>query len=160
MTTSPSVLTKVREARDRFFAANGFTTDAYTARFVPVSFLGVWFPFPNVGGLGRAMPLHDLHHVALGYGTDLRGEAEICAWELRAGAARKAPWIVRFIVLEFFVIGLLTCPLRTLAAWHAARGCRTLFAGPLSYEALLDLTLDELRAHLGVPVTARAEPGT
>jgi hypothetical protein len=142
--------TTVRAARDRYLAANGFNLDAYAAPFVAVSLFGLRFPFPNVGGLGRALPLHDLHHVALGYGTDLPGEAEICAWELRAGV-ENAPWIVRCIVVELFVLGMLMSPRRTLAAWRAARSSKTLFAAPLAYEALLDITVGELRAHLGVP---------
>jgi hypothetical protein len=150
MTIDAAPAPKVREARDRYLAANCFTLDAYAAPFVRVSLFGLRFPFPNVGGLGRALPLHDLHHVALGYGTDLPGEAEICAWELRAGA-RDAPWVVRCIILEFFVLGLLMSPRRTMAAWRAARSSRTLFAAPLPYEALLDITVGELRAHLGVP---------
>lgn len=139
----------VREARDRYLAANGFTLDAYTARFVDLRLFGRRFPFPNIGGIGRALPFHDLHHVALGYATDFVGELEICAWELRAGA-RGAPWFVRGVILEFVVLGLLFAPRRTLAAWRAARSCRTLFCAPLPYEALLDMTVAELRAHLGV----------
>jgi hypothetical protein len=150
MATDAALASKVREARDRYLAANGFTLDAYAAPFVEGVLFGLRFPFPNIGGLGRALPFHDLHHVALGYGTDLRGEFEICAWELRANA-RNAPWFVRFVIVEFFVLGLLTSPRRTLAAWRAARGCRTLFAQRLAYDALLDMTVGELRAHLGVP---------
>ena len=41
--------------------------------------------FPNTDSRKRAVPLHDLHHILTGYKTDWMGEAEIGAWELRAG---------------------------------------------------------------------------
>jgi hypothetical protein len=146
MATDTALAPTVLEARDRYLAANRFTADAYASAFLEVSLFGFRFPFPKFGGMGRALPLHDLHHVALGCTTDLPGEGEVAAWELRAGA-RHAPWIVSYA----FVLGLLTHPRRTLAAWRAARGSRTLFSDPLPYEALLDMTVGELRARLGVP---------
>jgi len=157
MATTAASVSTVRQARDRYLAANGFTLDSYTAPFVDVSFFGLRFPFPNVGGLGRALPFHDLHHVALGYDTDIPGEAEICAWELRAGVC-DAPLIVRFIILELFALGLLTSPRRTLAAWRAAGRCGTLFSRPLPYDALLDMSVGELRSHLGVPPDGLVTP--
>jgi hypothetical protein len=140
---------KVGEGRDEYLAANGFTVDSYTAPLVPAVLLGLRFSVPNVGGLGGALPLHDLHHVALGYGADVRGECEISAWELRAGM-RNAPWLIRLFLVEFILLGLVIAPRRTLAAWRAARGCRTLFVAPLPYERLLEMTVGELRTHLGI----------
>ena len=43
------------------------------------------YDLPNPGFL----PWHDLHHVATGYGTGLIGEAEISAYELRAGCGSE-----------------------------------------------------------------------
>ena len=71
----------VREARDRYLSASGFTMDSYTdPNFViKVGFLKLRFANPGL------LPFHDLHHVATGYDASLLGEAEISAFELRAG---------------------------------------------------------------------------
>src|SRR5215467_14616440 len=75
----------VREGRDTYLAENGFTTAAYDVKWTDASFFGVRFRVPNTARHRWAIMLHDLHHVATGYGTDLVGEAEISAWELRRG---------------------------------------------------------------------------
>lgn len=71
----------VREARDQFLAAYGLGQATYTdPRFV--LHLGPWkLGAPNPG----LLPLHDLHHVATGFGSGILGEAEISAFELRTG---------------------------------------------------------------------------
>jgi hypothetical protein len=55
----------LREARARYFQANGIDDDA--------------------------LPPHDLHHVATGFDTTLVGEAEIGAWELASGCRHYPP---------------------------------------------------------------------
>jgi len=48
-------------------------------------------------------------------------------------------------------MGLSVAPLRTLRAFAAARGARTLFRAGLDYDALLETSLGDLRARLGLP---------
>lgn len=151
----------VRRARDAYLAENGFTLDAYDARWTDGSFLGIPMKVPNTNKHRWAIMRHDLHHVATGYGTDMIGEAEISAWELRA--ARRLGLYVSTIVLLGALLGALRAPGRTFAALRAGRGARFLYDGLLGdgeeaeYEALLELTVGELRARLGVPERGLAD---
>jgi ubiquinone biosynthesis protein Coq4 len=98
-------------------------------------------------GRKKVVKLHDLHHLATGYGTDLIGEAEIGAWELRAGCVGLAAYVYNGMAVA---MGLLLAPIRTLQAFRDARGTTTLYRLGLDYDAALTLELTELRARLGV----------
>jgi len=136
----------VREARARYFADNGFDADGgYSRRWVRVDIGPVPLAIPNTAARRRAVRLHDLHHVATGYETDLRGEAEIGAWELGAGCGRYiAAWVLNTLALP---IGLVLAPRRTLRAFRRGRRSRALYSDRWD-ESLLDLTVDELRRRL------------
>jgi len=108
---------------------------------------------PNRPSRRRAIPLHDLHHVVTGYGTDLAGEAETSTWELIGGIDSLFLWCFK---LSAITIGLCIAPRRVLAAARAARGCRTLYNDGVAYAALLAMTLGELRARLGVAPDGQA----
>ena len=96
--------------------------------------------------------MHDLHHVATGYGTDWAGEGEISAWELSAGCGRFAfAW---FINLQGMVMGWVVSPGRTWRAWVRGRHSRSLYAEGYS-DALLRETVGELRARLGLDAGAK-----
>jgi hypothetical protein len=146
----------VLEGRDEYLAENGFTTDAYEAEWVVVSIFGVSFRTPSPERRRRAIKFHDLHHVATGFGTDLAGEAEISAWELRRGISGLGLFIGS-IVLSVALLGLFIAPRRTLRAWHASRtnrplgSRRSLFQTERDYESLLRMTVGELRRELVVP---------
>ena len=75
----------VERGRDAYLAENGFSVETYTAKYTPASFLGIPLNVPNTKRHQWAIKLHDLHHVATGYGTDMAGEAEI--WPGKRGAA-------------------------------------------------------------------------
>lgn len=141
--------TPLRDALAAYLADNGFTTRAYEENIAKLGFFGLPVWIPNTPGRKRGLPLHDLHHVALGFGTDLVGECEISAWELRAGARGFGPFVL-FLITQAAVMGLVLSPRRTLAAWRAARGCRSLYAAGVRPEDVLSLTVGELRAMLGV----------
>lgn len=68
------------EGRDAYLAENGFSLAAYDDAWVQLSFFSLSITVPNPPSRRRAVRLHDLHHVATGYGTDLVGEAEVSAW--------------------------------------------------------------------------------
>ncbi len=143
----------VRRARDEYLAENGFTLAAYDARWTDASFFGIPFKVPNTRRHRWGIMLHDLHHVATGFGTDLVGEGEISAWETRPGLKRLGPY-VGGIVLLGMTTGAALAPRRTGAAWKEAT--RSLFnllpvEDDAAYEAMLELTVGELRARLGVP---------
>lgn len=137
----------VRDALDQYFARNGFTTEAYTAPTVEIPIGPVTVPLPNTEGRKKVVKLHDLHHLATGYGTDLVGEAEIGAWELRAGCVGLAAYVYNGMAVA---MGLLIAPVRTARAFLDARGATTLYRLGLDYESAMALEVLELRRRLGV----------
>jgi hypothetical protein len=62
----------LREARARYFAANGLAADGgYHERWVRAPIGPIPFAFPNTAGRRRVTPAHDLHHVLTAYATDI-----------------------------------------------------------------------------------------
>ena len=139
----------MEEARNLYLAANGFSIRDYRASTFTIGFWGLRLKFPNVEARKRVIPLHDLHHVLTGYGTDWIGEAEIGAWELRAGCNS---WIAYFLNSSGVIIGLLISPARVWRAFLAAKGQRTLYRDSADYASLLTLSVGEIRKRLGIPV--------
>ena len=146
----------VRRGRDAYLSENGFTVDEYQAKTTKASFFGLSFAVPNTKTHRWAIMLHDLHHVATGYGTDLVGEGEISAWELRRGL-RGLGFYVGSIIVAGTLAGLLLAPRRTLAAWRASDAEGSLFQSPRAYDELLSMTVGELRAELRVPARGVAD---
>lgn len=147
----------VREGRDHYLAANGFSLDVYEAPTYEVDLKGLFgfvLTFRNGPARKRAIPLHDLHHVATGYGTDLLGEAEIGAYELVGGCDSLFLW---WINLSAVLVGLLISPRRVLAAGRKALGRRTLYRDREPYEAVLSMTVGELRGKLRLPLEGEAD---
>lgn len=144
----------VRRARAEYLAENGFTVEAYGARWTGVSAFGIPFKVPNTPRHQWGIKLHDFHHIATGFGTDLAGEGEISLWEARRGLRALGLYTATIVVIGSLG-GTLLAPRRALAAWRASgAGNASLFAcgdSAAEYEALLDLTVSELRARLGVP---------
>jgi hypothetical protein len=138
--------TTVREARDRYFRDNGFSEAGYTARWVKLRVGPIPLAFPNTRARRRAVPLHDLHHVATGYATSWTGEAEISAWELAAGCGRY--WAAWMLDIGGALVGVLIAPRRTWRAFRRGRRCRSLYRAELTGD-LLDMPVAELRARLG-----------
>jgi len=145
----PASLT-VRAARDVYLTENGFTTDGYTAEKVSLMIFGgrMQVSFPNWPSRRAAVPLHDLHHVATGYGADWAGEGEIGIWELMGGC--EAP-IVYALNGTAALIGCFVAPGRMLQAYYDARKARALYRQNAKLDDLLDLTVGELRERLGIP---------
>lgn len=141
----------VREARDRFLAAYALGASTYTdPRFV--LHLGPWrIRTPNPG----LLPLHDLHHVATGFGSGLIGEAEISAFELRTGWGNL---VILTLCVGAVIIGGMICPRRIWRAWKRSRGARGVYQCGHDYESLLNMTVTELRVSLGIPPEGLAAP--
>jgi hypothetical protein len=134
----------LREARDVYFAANGFPAGGgYEAKWVDFELGPIPMPFPNTDSRRRAVKLHDLHHLLTGYQTDIWGEFEISAWEVGAGCRDYyAAWALN---LGGMAAGVLTKPKRIWHAFLRGRRSRSLYATGFS-EALLDRRLGEVRA--------------
>jgi len=139
-----------REARDAYFAENGFSVAIYDARFTDATLLGMRFRIPNTARHRWAIMRHDLHHAATGYGTDLYGEIEVSAWECRRGL-RPLGLYVGGIVLGLALLGCLVAPRRTLRAWRAGPGKESLFHISDDYDEILALPLGKLRERLDLP---------
>ena len=128
----------VREGRDRYLAASGFTMDSYTdPNFViRVGFLKLRFKNPGL------LPFHDLHHVATGYDSGLMGEAEISAFELRAGWGTP---LIFVLCCGSILMAMFVSPGRLWSAWKRARGAKSLYGTKTKYETLLAMNVGELR---------------
>lgn len=145
----------LREARSDYFEANGFGKDGgYAEPWVDFKLGPVPFPFPNTAARVRAVRCHDLHHVLTGYGTDLRGELEISAWEIGAGCRGFiAAWQLNLAGLAG---GVLFMPRRVLRAFVRGRRSRSLYGLPL--EPLLETSVGVARQEVGLDRADRARP--
>ena len=74
----------------------------------------------------EALCKHDVHHILTGYDTDMKGEAELAAWELGSGGCHLnfVFWLDR---ISFMVIGLFSYPRATLRAFYDGSHCTNLF---------------------------------
>lgn len=137
-------LETVRAGRDRYLAENSLDLNSYAAPGFPI-YAGKWvIRLPNPG----LLPLHDLHHVVTGYGTGLIGEAEISAYELRAGCRSL---MVHILCAGAILLAVFVAPGRIWRAWKRARGTRTLYYSAVPYDSLLEMSVRDLRQHLGIP---------
>jgi hypothetical protein len=136
----------VRDARTEFFRLAGLPADGgYSAPYIHFRVGMFSFTLPNSAARKKAVPLHDLHHLATGYDTSWRGEAEIAAWELASGCASyRAAWLLNLLA---FPLGLLIAPVRTWRAFRQGRSCRNFYHGAWG-EEWLDSSLGTLRTHL------------
>lgn len=146
----------VRTARARYFEQNGFDEAGYQDDWVRLRVGPVPIAFPNTQGRRAAVPLHDLHHVATGYGTDLVGEGEIGAWEIASGCFHvRAAWVLD--MLAVWPVLFYALP-RVYRAFVRGRHSHNLYGGPMD-AALLELRVGELRRRLGLdaapPATRR-----
>ena len=145
----------VREARALYFRDNGFGDDGgYGAKWVKIALGPVPAFVPNSAARVRAVRLHDLHHVATDYDTDLAGEAEIAAWEIASGCAGyAAAWILNLYALA---IGLVVAPGRTWRAFVRGRRSGNLYR--LGWrDEVLDDRVGALRSELGLEPTSLAD---
>jgi len=140
----------VREGRDAYLTENGFTVEGYESKWTDASLFGIRFRVPNTARHRSAIMMHDLHHVATGFGTDLVGEGEVSAWELRRDLRGLGAYVGSIVVAGAFA-GLLVSPLRTLQAWRSSSPRSSLFQNSRPYDELLAMSIGDLRRKLGVP---------
>jgi hypothetical protein len=144
----------VRDARTEFFRVAGLPSDGgYFARSVHFRIGFLSFALPSSAARRKAVPLHDLHHLATGYDTSWRGEAEIAAWELASGCSSyRAAWLLNLLA---FPLGLLIAPPRIWRAFQRGRASGNLYDSQWD-EQWLDASLGSLRARLIRDVDARS----
>lgn len=145
----------VGDAVNRYMEKNGFSRAEYKAPSVPIKVGPFTFQLPNGPSRQRAIAQHDTHHVITGYGTDLVGEAEVGAWELRGGCTNAFLWAINLAAVAG---GLILAPRRVLRAFRRARGAKTLYALGLSASEVEAMPVEELRRRAGV--TSDLGPGS
>lgn len=137
----------VRDARSQYFQANGFSDAGYRDAWVRIKVGRIPVVFPNTASRKRAIPLHDLHHIATGYPTTLVGEAEIGAWEIASGCSDHwAAWMLNAVG---FAYGLALAPRRVYRAFVRGRHSRSLYHTGWN-DDLLDRSVGELRHQIGL----------
>jgi len=137
----------LREARQRYFANNGFGNGGYEDRWVKLQAGPIPIYLPNTAARVRSVKLHDLHHTATEYATTWTGEAEIGAWEIASDCAdHYAAWVLN---LQALAIGLAIAPRAVFRAFLRGRQTANLYRSVLT-DTLLDETLGSLRARLGL----------
>jgi len=123
----------------------GVDADA-DVRWVWIKIGPIPFAYPNTKGRKRLMAAHDLHHLLVGYETDLLGEAELGAWELGTGLPDRSA--VRYAIRVFgFMLPRFPGRLRT--AFVRGRHCRNLLGRPLD-DAMFARTVADVRGELGL----------
>jgi hypothetical protein len=138
----------VRDARAAYFSENGFSEASYRDRFTRIPLGPIALPMWNPPSRQRAVALHDLHHVATGYATTWRGEAEIGAWEIGASCGQyAAAWFYDAAAMAF---GVAICPRRTFRAFVRGRHARSLYVGQRRVDEVLEMRVDELRTALAL----------
>lgn len=147
---------RVRDARARYFESNGFGEGGYDAKWVKLALGPIPFAFPNSAARVRAVRLHDLHHVATGYDTNVLGEAEIGAWEIGSSCRGfVAAWILNLYAMQ---LGLWINPAAVFRAFVRGRHTGNLYRGEWD-EALLEARVGELRERLGLSAPAPEATG-
>jgi hypothetical protein len=135
----------VASARDAYFAANGFSEAAYADRWARLKLGPIPLVFPNTSSRKRALPIHDLHHIATGFATTYTGEAEIGAWEIGGGCGDcAAAWLLNATT---FAYGLVIAPRQVYRAFIRGRHARNLYATGWN-PALLARSVGALRAQV------------
>ncbi len=146
MATYKSEMT-LGEARALYFELSGFGDGGYQDRWVEIRVgpLPLWFP--NTQGRRRAVPFHDVHHILTEYGTSLRGETEIAAWEVATGLRRHhIGWLLDLLG---FAAGLVINPRRVYRAFVRGRHSSNFYASEWDDE-FLSYKVGELRRQLGL----------
>ena len=154
---APLPANTVAGALEDYLVSNGFEVSAYEAPTYEVDLAevtGEVWTFPNQPARRRVVPLHDLHHVLTGYGTDVLGEAEIGAWELVAGCTSVFLWWINASAVG---VGLLLGPARVVRAGVRAVGQRSLYRHGVPYASLLQTTVGQLPVELGMPDEGQAD---
>ncbi len=100
------------------------------------------FRILKLGSAIRSVAVHDAHHLITGYGTDVRGEAELTGWELASGGCGRhwVMWIDRLIAIPML---MLFYPLPSLRAIQRGLKERNLYR--VDFERALTTEFDEVR---------------
>jgi hypothetical protein len=139
----------LRDALQLYFAQYHFKDGGYADRWFRIKLGPLFIPLPNIKARVEAVKIHDVHHLLTGYRADWKGEVEIAGWELASGCGRY--WVAWLLNGGSFLIGLFLYPRALFAAFRRGRGVkRNLYHGTVYDDALLSMTVQELRQRHGI----------
>ena len=99
--------------------------------------------FPNFNERKKAVLKHDIHHLATGYTSVLKGETEISAWELSSGCFN---YLAAFLInMHGMMMGVPFNITGIFKAFKKGRRTKNLYKSNFSNEELLDMKVSEIR---------------
>jgi len=101
---------------------------------------------PNFKARKKAVFKHDIHHLATGYPSTLKGETEISAWEIGSGCRRY--WAAYLLDLHGLMMGIPFNPVGVFNAFVRGRRTKNLYSNQWSDEKVMSSTMGEIKRHL------------
>jgi hypothetical protein len=102
---------------------------------------------PNPPGRRRAVLFHDVNHIVTGYNTAFSdGEMRIAGFEVGAGCGPF--WIVWYINLSMFALGLLACPRGVFDAFVRGRRSASIYHRRDDQSTILSMSVAEVASVL------------
>lgn len=111
----------------------------------------ITIPIPNTKERREMIYLHDLNHIVNGYETTWRGESMVSIWEFTTGGWGYRPMIWG-LIFSAMSIGFVLYPRAVFGAFMRGQYTRSLWSLGLSKQALLALTIPDLKRQLGMEV--------
>jgi hypothetical protein len=149
----------IKEALTIFFEKYQLGPDGgMSDRWAKLRFGKFFIPFPNTASRKKALMFHDIHHIATGYKSNWKGEAEIGAWEVSTGCGSyTAAWVLD---LGVFALGLLIFPVATFKAFIRGRRTLNLYRNSYTYPQLMDMEIGEVQTILKLDTASEAPAST
>lgn len=136
----------IKQAIVQFYQRNDFGEDGGVTP--PVVWLKLGpvpvFPIFNLASRRKALRMHDIHHIVMGFETTWKGETAVSAWEVASGGWGRL-WYVWFIVLSGMAGGVILFPRNTYSAFKMGLTMRNAYVCGLSETEMLDMDKDTLR---------------
>ncbi len=106
----------------------------------------IFLYFPNFDARRKAVFKHDVHHIATGYTSTIKGETEIGAWEIGSGCRHY--WVAFILDLNGMMMGLLINPIGVYKAFIRGRQTKNLYADVYTDSQIMDIPLYKIRENL------------
>lgn len=146
----------IKDALTIFFEKYGLGADGgMSSNWVKIKFGRFWFPIPNTASRRKALMFHDIHHITTGYESNMKGEAEIGAWEVSTGCGGY--WAAWVLDLSAVAMGLLFFPKATYRAFIRGQRTLNLYHHTYTHQQLLDMEVDELKAKMRLDVAFKTD---
>lgn len=139
----------IKDALGELFSHFGIPADAYTAKNFVIRVGKLPISIPNIPSRVKIARFHDIHHIVTGYAANWKGEAEIGAWELATGC--RTSFVAWFLNSGAIMVGLVLYPKDVYKAFKRGWNTRTNLYHDFDYELLLNSTIKEVRAKIGLP---------